>query len=113
MIIVARFVDKGRLSVDGVTPRGIADIGNVVGTGCVKSAKVWIRGVYGYVIFDVEIYVVPSRHPSEGPTAADTSVVVGIDCAIILSVKTRTSPANASVVVDYVIPYLRNIKAII
>src|SRR3990170_5385619 len=112
MIIVARFVDKGRLSVDGITPRGIADIGNVVGAGCVKSAKVWIDGIYGYVILDVEIYVVPSRDPSEGATAADTSVVVGVNCAVILSVKTRTS-TSARIVVDNVIPYLRNIKTII
>src|SRR3990170_8065822 len=112
MIIVARFVDKGRLSVDGITPRGIADIGNVVRTVCVKSADVWIDGIYGYVILGVEIYVVPSRNPSEGATAADTSVVVGVNCAVILSVKTRTS-TSARIVVDNVIPYPSNVKAII
>src|SRR3972149_8958446 len=112
MIIVARFIDKGRLAVDGATPRGIADIGNVVGTGRVKSADVWIDGVDGYVVLGVEIYVVPSRDPSEGAAAADASVVVGVNCAVILSVKTRTS-TSARIVVDNVIPYLRNIKAII
>src|SRR3989304_2657928 len=105
MIIVARFVDKGRLSVDGVTPRGIADIGNVVGTGCVKSANVWIREIYRYVVLGIEIYIATKCcYPVLGPTAADTSIVVGIDCAIVLSVKTHTSTAANRILVGYVIP---------
>ncbi len=114
MIIIAYFVEKRRLSVFGIAPRCIPGIGDIIGTIRVKSTSVWIRGIYGYVILGIEIYIIIYCYPFCSTTAADTRVVVRINGAITLSVHTCAfSTASSCIAVDNVIPDLGNVKAII